>query len=176
VRPAYGGGRYYGGGGAVPYKSGSKSPKALIAPVFLGVAFLAFWPGVWLYGAHLYNHPYPYNYYNESSQRNESKPVTCACDPYSECGCDYEDTAEYKQYMSDLIGNGSYDALNKTVVNVANVNGTSTILINGTLDNGTTAAGGTEDPNAAGGGLRAMLQHAGWWPAAAAVGAIVFTI
>jgi hypothetical protein len=76
--------------------------------------------------------------------------------------------------MNDLIGNGSYAALNKTLVNVADVNGTSTILINGTLPNGTTASGGTESPNAAD-GMRALLQHAGWWPLVATVCAVVLT-
>ncbi|KAI4599605.1 hypothetical protein KJ359_001702 [Pestalotiopsis sp. 9143b] len=53
--------------------------------------------------------------------------------------------------MSDIIGNGSYAGLNQAVITVANVNGTDTIFINGTLANGTTASGGTEDANAAGG-------------------------
>jgi hypothetical protein len=43
--------------------------------------------------------------------------------------------------LDGVIGDGSYAALNQTVVQVADVNGTSTILINGTLPNGTTDAG-----------------------------------
>ncbi|KAK3310252.1 uncharacterized protein B0T15DRAFT_30991 [Chaetomium strumarium] len=168
--PAYGGGRYYGGGAAVPYRSGSRSPTGLL-PVFFFAGALAFWPGLWLYGAHLYHYNHPYSFYNQSANRNETKPVTCACDPYLECGCD--DTGD-NQHLNDLVGNGSYAALNKSVINVADVNGTSTILLNGTLPNGTTAAGGTEDPNA-GNGLRALLQHAGLWPVIATVCAIVFT-
>lgn len=70
--------------------------------------------------------------------------------------------------MSGLIGNGSYDSLNKTLVNVANVNGTDTIYINGTLPNGTTASGGTESASSASdGGMTALLRAAGWWPLAA---------
>lgn len=174
-RPAYGGGRFYGGGASVPYKAGSRSSGARISPAFLAVPMLAFWPGAWLYGAYLYHHPHPYRFYNASSQENETKPVTCACDPYNVCGCDYSSDDQYKQYMNDLIGNGSYTALNHTLVTVADVNGTSTILINGTLPNGTTAAGGTESPNAAGDGLRAMLNLAGWWPVVATVCAIVLS-
>ncbi|KAK4157756.1 hypothetical protein C8A00DRAFT_29293 [Chaetomidium leptoderma] len=170
-RAAYGGGRYYGGGAATPYQSGQRS-RSGIAPVFLGVGLLAFWPGLWLYGAHLYPYHNPYRFYNASSEKNETKPVTCACDPRNTCGCDENGD---QQYMNDLIGNGSYEGLNKTLVNVADVNGTSTILVNGTLPNGTTAAGGTENPNAAD-GLSALLRHAGWWPVAAAVCAIVFTV
>jgi hypothetical protein len=168
VRPSYGGGRYYGGGASVPYRSGARSPGG-IAPVFLGVGLLAFWPGLWLYGAHLYYHPHPYNYYNQTSQQNETKPVICGCDPYEECGCD---TNSDSQFMTDLIGNGSYNALNHTLVTVADVNGTSTILINGTLPNGTVEA--MEEGSGAAGGLQTLLQNVGWWPVVATVGAIIF--
>ena len=73
---------------------------------------------------------------------NSSLPVTCLCEEYSSCGCDENDD---KKYLDDLVGNGSYDALNKTLVNVADINGTTTLVINGTLPNGTTAPGGTDD-------------------------------
>ncbi|SPQ18009.1 dbbdb5a0-9ef0-4ec8-ad23-f2250980fed9 [Thermothielavioides terrestris] len=169
--PVYGGGRYYSGGAAVPYTAGSRSPSGLVPAFFIGSA-LAFWPGVWLYGAQLYHFNHPYSFYNASSKQNETKPVTCGCDPYNECSCDENGD---NQYMKDLVGNGSYAGLNKSVINVANVNGTSTILINGTLPNGTTAAGGSESPNAAGDGLHGLLQHAGWWPVVATVCAIVLT-
>ena len=61
---------------------------------------------------------------------------------------------------------------NKSLINVADVNGKSTILLNGTLPEGTADAVN----NGAGDGLRELARHAGWWPLAAAVGAIVFTI
>ncbi|KAL2135511.1 hypothetical protein VTI74DRAFT_8242 [Chaetomium olivicolor] len=170
-RAAYGGGRYYGGGASVPYRSGSPSPSGIFPAFLLGSA-LAFWPGWWL-GAHLYHYNHPYHYHNYSSGQNETKPVTCGCDPYNVCSCD-ENTDQ--QYMNDLIGNGSYAALNKSLITVADVNGTSTILINGTLPNGTTAAGGDESPNHAGDSFRAMLQHLGWWPVIATVCAVVFTV
>ncbi|KAL2271035.1 hypothetical protein VTJ83DRAFT_406 [Remersonia thermophila] len=170
-QPRYGGGRYYGGGAVVPYKSGNRSPSG-IAPVFAGAALLAFWPGVWLYGAYMYHWPHHHTFYNETSEQEESKPVSCACDPYLVCSCDFtDDTA----YLADLIGNGSFHALDHAVITVATVNGTSTILLNGTLPNGTTAAGGDEEPDNAAGGLRALLVHAGWWPVVAAVAAIALT-
>ena len=141
-------------------------------PVFFAASFLAFWPGIWLYGAYQYHYTHPYGYYNHTSLKNETKPITCACDPYSECGCDENGD---QTFMSELVGNGSYDGLNKTLITVGDVNGTSTLLINGTLPNGTTAAGGTENPNAAD-GMRALLQHAGWWPLVATVCAVVLTV
>jgi hypothetical protein len=167
VSPSYSGGRFYGGGASTPYRSGRTSPSGIV-PIFFAAGFLAFWPGLWLYGAHYYPYSNPYRFYNESSQNNETKPVSCACSTAGDCGCDENDDT---QYMNDLIGNGSYDALNKTLVTVADVNGTSTILVNGTLPPGTADTEGS----AAGDGLRALLHHAGWWPVAAAVGAIVFT-
>ncbi|KAK3984878.1 hypothetical protein QBC44DRAFT_251894 [Cladorrhinum sp. PSN332] len=168
--PAYGGGRYYGGGATVPYKSGQRSPRGLAPLAFLGFGMLAFWPGLWLYGAYMYNYPRPYTFRNETTGQNETKPVICACDPYNVCGCDDpEDT----QLLDDLVGTGKYENLNSTVITVADVNGTSTILLNGTLPNGTTAAGGTENVNAAA-GLGALMQAAGYWPAIATVMAVVF--
>ncbi|KAL2180199.1 uncharacterized protein P884DRAFT_75251 [Thermothelomyces heterothallicus CBS 202.75] len=165
--PAYGGGRFYGGGAATPYRAGSRSPSGIV-PVFFAASALAFWPGLWLYGAHIYRFDDEYEFFNVTSQRTESKPVECACASNADCGCDEN---RDKDYLDDLIGNGSYAALNKTLVNVADVNGTSTILVNGTLPDGTAAAAG----NAAGGGLRALLHHAGWWPVVATVCAIVLT-
>ena len=68
------------------------------------------------------------------------------------------------------MGNGSYDALNKSIITVADINGTSTILINGTLPNGTTAAGGTDSPNIA----ASTVKLSGYWLMVALVGCTVF--
>jgi len=144
VKPAYGGGRYYGGGAAVPYTAGSKSPKGLPAAAFLGVGALAFFPGLWLYGAYLYPYNHNYNYYNNTARANQTKPVKCLCQQYSVCGCDDNDDPSY---LSGIIGNGTN--LNQTLVRMAKVNGTDQFFINGTLPNGTTASGGTVDPNSA---------------------------
>jgi len=96
--------------------------------------------------------------------------VTCGCDPYAVCGCDENGD---QQFLSDIIGNGTN--LNDTIVSVALVNNTKTILLNGTLPNGTTIAGGDEDPfDNAGPGMQAMLQNAGFWPVVAIVATMVF--
>ncbi|KAL2199090.1 hypothetical protein P885DRAFT_75502 [Corynascus similis CBS 632.67] len=166
VTPAYGGGRFFGGGAAQPYRAGSRSPSG-IAPVFFAGSLLVFWPGIWYHGAHIYHFERPYEFYNATTQRTERKPVECACAPNADCGCDENPD---KDYLDDLIGNGSYAALNKTLIDVANVNGTSTILLNGTLPDGTAAA-----VNGAGDGLRGLLHHVGWWPVVATVCAIAFT-
>lgn len=167
--PSYGGGRFYGGGAKVPYKSGSRSPSGIL-PVFFAASFLAFWPGLWLYGAQIYPYTHPYTFFNWTNMVNETKPVACACDPYNVCGCDESGD---NGYLYDLVGTGNFDVLNHTLITVATVNGTSTILINGTLPNGTTAAGGPIDPSAATGGKNVLLQSLGLWPIIAAVGAVV---
>ncbi|KAG4255218.1 hypothetical protein FPRO04_03751 [Fusarium proliferatum] len=132
-QPSFAGGRYYPGGSSKPYKSGVSSPGR-IAPFALGGAALAFWPGLWLYGAYMYPYSHPYHYHNDTSDEDEERDVLCGCSRYEYCACDDNNST---QYFDELIGNGSYDALNKSIVNVAEVNGTMTILINGTLPNDT---------------------------------------
>jgi hypothetical protein len=181
---SYGGG-YYGGGAAVPYSAGGRSTKGLIAaPLLVGGAALVLMPGIWLYSVYPYHYNNPYRFYNRTANRtnsdnnnnnnnkarglvdlvvrqtqmgaNESLPVTCLCQEFSSCGCD-ENTDE--KYLNDLVGNGSYAALNKTLVTVSDVNNTRTLIINGTLPNGTTAPGGQDDAGVALG----VSKYAGYY-------------
>jgi hypothetical protein len=135
-----------------------------------GVGALVFFPiAFWPHGAYFYPYHQPYGYYNHSSGQNESKPVQCACDPEVECGCD--DDGNSTTVLDEMIGNGSYAALNATEVRIAN----NTIFINGTLPNGTTTAGGDEDAFDSGSeGLKFLIRNAGWWPVVATVCAAVF--
>ncbi|GKT64608.1 hypothetical protein ColTof4_07003 [Colletotrichum tofieldiae] len=166
--PAYGGGKYYGGGAAVPYRAGAA--RGSMVPFFLvGGAALAFWPGLWLAGAHMYPYSHPYRYYNETARENQTKAVLCGCAEDLPCGCEENNATDY---MNSLLGNGSYNGLNKTVVNIGEVNGTETILINGTLPNGTTAAGGDEEVGSA--AFRTAVETLGFWPVAVVVLATVF--
>lgn len=68
--------------------------------------------------------------------------------------------------MNSIVGNGSYAALNKSLVTVSQVNGTRNLVINGTLPNGTTAPGGTDDSAAM--SLQAG-KYAGYWVMASIV-------
>lgn len=167
----YGGGRYYGGGGAAPFSSGKRTPKAGIAGLFIVGAAVAFWPGVWLYGAHMYPYTNRYGFHNDTTDKNENLPVICACSPYNPCGCDENNDTEYVQ---SLVGSGRYDELNQSLVTVAEVNGTKTLLVNGTLPNG------TEPPVPADGdaglGMRSMVEALGYWPMVAAVASAVFVV
>lgn len=163
----YGGGAYYGGGTTVPYRAGGVSTLGLATVGLFGVGALslAFWPGVWYHPAYLYPYNNPWTYHNATTGNNETKPVTCGCDAYQECGCDDNNSTDY---VSNVVGDGSYSNLNRSLVTVANVNGTDTILINGTLPNGTTADGGTESASSAA-GMKELIEMAGWWPAALTV-------
>jgi hypothetical protein len=159
---SYGGG-YYGGGASTPYAAGSKTPKGLIAaPLLVGGAALLIFPGIWLYNVYPYHYNNPYRFYNQSygnrtqkrDGQNETLPVTCLCEEYRVCGCDENDDPAY---LNDLVGNGSYAALNKTLVTVADVDGKKNLVLNGTLPNGTTAPGGEDDEEGAAANLLATM-------------------
>jgi len=140
-------------------------------------------PGLWLYSAYPYYYNNPYRFYNRSATeednndnnnnnarrsnslwtrqntgRNETLPVICLCGENLVCGCDENDD---QSYITDLIGDGSYAGLNKSLITVSDVNGTKTLILNGTLPNGTTAPGGTDDEGAA--GHLAAGRYAGYW-------------
>lgn len=166
--PAYGGGKYYGGGASVPYKAGDRSPKG-IAPVAL-VAGIGVGATFWIAGSYMYHYNHPYSYYNRTANQNQTKPVTCGCEPDMVCGCDENDDP---QYLNDVVGDGTN--LNATLVSVATVDGVQRLIINGTLPKGTTASGGDESPNA-GAGVNTLLRNAGFWPVVAIVSAMVMTI
>jgi len=135
------------------------------------VAALAIFSGPWLYGAYAYPYAHPYTFHNSSAAKNQTLPVECLCQQYSVCGCDENNNSTY---MDSLIGNGSEAALNRSLVRVTRVNGTQTIVINGTLPNGTTASGGTESASA---GVRQMvMENAGWWVIGAAVSWMVWSV
>ncbi|KAI1328903.1 hypothetical protein F5Y16DRAFT_137365 [Xylariaceae sp. FL0255] len=160
ARPAYGGGTYYGGGATIPYAAGSRSHSGIVPALFVGAAIgtIAF-IGFELTEAYFYPFTHQYYYHNATTNQNETKPVTCICSAYNPCGCDDNGNATY---FNSIIGDGSYANLNKSLVDVApnKTTGNETIYINGVLPNGTTAAGGTESPNAA----DALVQSLGWWP------------
>jgi hypothetical protein len=173
-QPSYGGGRYYAGGSATPYRAGGRSPVGRVAPFVLLGAGLAFWPGVWLYGAYMYPYSHPYRFHNETSDEDEERDVICACARYAQCACDDNNNTAY---YDELIGNGSYQALNKSVVDVAEVNGTMTILINGTLPNDTALPSDDDDSSddsSDSAAARTLIEALGFWPAVAAVMATVF--
>jgi hypothetical protein len=156
---SYGGGNYYPGGGSVPYTAGANSPNGLRPSLLLPIAALSIFPGIWLAEAYEYNYPdrVPLRNDNSGSKSNTSYPVICLCQQYSECGCDSNVNSTF---ISSLAPNGSIQSLNGSVAVVTNVNGTETLVINGTLANGTTAPGGSGAPV---GWRHSMTEGAGYW-------------
>ena len=81
--------------------------------------------------------------------------MSCVCAQYNPCGCDDTDnsTSTIQQELQD------------GTANITTVNGTKTVVVNGTLDNGTDTSGAV------------ALFHAGStavWPVALMVGAMIW--
>ncbi|KAF7197752.1 hypothetical protein HII31_00841 [Pseudocercospora fuligena] len=152
--PAFGAGgtRYYGGGASVPYKSGATRSSFGAAPYLIGGGAVLGIGTLGLYGAYVYAYPHYWNYYNRTSNRNESHPANCYCARYTVCGCDDNNSTDYQNAVAN----------NASVAQLAN-NGT--LYVNGSLPNGTTAAGGS-DSGAAG---LSFKQSMGYWPLVAGV-------
>ena len=91
---------------------------------------------------------------------------------YNACGCDDNGNSTF---LDGLVGNGSYDTLNKSLINVVDVNGTRTIVLNGTLPNGTdpSTVSAAEDPDSGAMGRR-FLENSGFWALGAIVGSMVW--
>ncbi|CAI4218655.1 unnamed protein product [Parascedosporium putredinis] len=152
------------GGASSGARAGAGAPRSFAGGKYYGGAF---WPGLWLYGAYSYPYSHPYRFHNNTRDEEEELPVICACDPNSACGCDEnQDTA----YLSDLIGDGSYNGLNHSLITVAEVNGTKTILINGTLSSDTEAPSDGDESAA----IARAVEALGYWPMVAAALAAVF--
>jgi hypothetical protein len=119
-----------------------------------------FFAGAWLWPVYYYPYNRPYTFHNQSANANQTKDVLCLCQEYTACGCDQNDDSTY---LNSIVGNGSVSGLNNTLVRVANVNGTDTIVINGTLDNG------TDTGSAASGMVGGRMSWMAGWLAIAAV-------
>ncbi|KAI2640986.1 hypothetical protein GGS21DRAFT_502549 [Xylaria nigripes] len=171
--PRFGG--LYSGGAAVPYASGTRSgniaPFLLTGALLGGIAFL----GVhYAFGAWAYPYTHTYFYHNATTNQNETKPVVCMCDASTSCGC--ADNGN-QTFFQSVIGDGSYQNMNHSLVTVAENETThqQTIYINGGLPNGTTAPGGSVSPNAAA-SMKSIAQAVGWWPVAAVALTLAFSL
>jgi hypothetical protein len=81
-----------------------------------------------------YQYLQQYGFYNQTAGKNQTKSVLCLCQEYTDCGCDDNGNSTF---LESLVGDGNPATLNQTIVRVANINGTDTIVLNGTLPNGT---------------------------------------
>ncbi len=121
----------------------------------------------------MYQYNNPYTFLNRTNGINETLPVTCLCARYSECGCDEDDDLSY---LDTIIGNGSIASLDRTLVNIAPVNETKTIVLNGTLPNGTETgalSGGSSESNT---GQASLIEAGGFWVIGVIVAATVWVL
>ena len=88
---------------------------------------------------------------------------------YSACGCDNNTNTTY---LDTLVGNGSTADENSTLIHIGEVNGTKTLIINGTLPNGTNGTSSTTSSAA----RRNLLEYSGFWLVGAIVGATVWLL
>lgn len=91
--------------------------------------------------------------------------VTCLCQEYSVCGCDPTDNSTF---LANMLTNGSDSGPPVNSTNVRTIdwgNGTIASYINGTLDNGTTASGGTDPSNESqvSPATKVAIDYAGYW-------------
>ncbi|KAK5047953.1 hypothetical protein LTR84_006143 [Exophiala bonariae] len=155
-------GNRYTGGAVVPYTAGASSPTRGIAPYALGVGALAFFPGLWLYSS-VYAYPYGYPYHWYYNGQNHTSNVTCLCQRYQVCGCDPTDNSTF---LDEVILNGTAQPVNSTNVRTVDFgNGSVSTFINGSLENGTTADGGTDPSNdeQASPAVKVMIDFGGYW-------------
>lgn len=173
VGPSYAGGRKYGGGATSAYTAGRRSPLGIL-PLGLGLATAALiFPGLWLYS--VYNYPYSHSYRFRNGTRNRTTtkrqeqgvllPVTCLCQQYNACGCDDDGNTTY---LDSIIGDGTN--LNDSLVHIGPVNGTQTVVLNGTLPNGTDTSADSSSTSGSGAVIsHRVLEVSGIW----AIGGIV---
>ncbi|DAA79828.1 TPA_exp: Conserved glycine-rich protein [Trichophyton benhamiae CBS 112371] len=152
-------GGFYGGGARVPFKAGGRSPLGR-SPSFLPLAALAFFPGLWLFGVYAYYHSEPYIWYNRTSMRDQMLPVTCLCQQYSVCGCEDNNNNTYIDTLLDKSDPNNITSASP-IVRVADANGTTSIFINGTLENGTTAP--DDNPQTESMAPPRVLKISGYW-------------
>ena len=93
---------------------------------------------------------------------------------YSACGCDNNSNTTY---LDSLVGNGSAADENSTLIHIGIVNNTKTLIVNGTLPNGTNDTDDSStSPTTSGAVRQNMLEHSGFWLVGAIVGATVWLL
>ena len=95
---------------------------------------------------------------------------------YSACGCDDPNNSTF---LDSVVGNGSAADENSTLIHIGNVNGTKTLIINGTLPNGTdnsTDNSTTSSGTTSGSSRNYILENSGFWLMGAIVGATVWLL
>lgn len=140
----------YTGGAAVPYLSGKVSPNGVSPRKFTNLPYtpdLEEYPSG--YECTIPNTNYAYKYeaefkYTESDDDDTSRnaPIYCCCALDSLCGCD--DFHQNSSFVLAMLKRemDSPNPLNSTSVCAIDIEGETTILVSGTLEDGSTKADG----------------------------------
>ena len=84
---------------------------------------------------------------DSNSHRNEmSMPVICLCTRHCVCGCKENHNKTYEKKLIDNSTEMTAGSDKQFLSATSNFNGMKAMVVNGTLDNGTTADGGTFVP------------------------------
>ncbi|KAL4920146.1 hypothetical protein BDW62DRAFT_177722 [Aspergillus aurantiobrunneus] len=135
----------YLGGSAFPFKSGDKAPSGLSPRKLDNLAFATVDESAVSTGScAVPNTSYAYQYQSQYRLSSGNVPVYCLCDPYSVCGCDdNHSNSSFVPAMLAYIGLDT-EARNVSKACTISLDGATTILVDGSLSNGSTKA----DPNA----------------------------
>ncbi|OJJ08841.1 hypothetical protein ASPVEDRAFT_34970 [Aspergillus versicolor CBS 583.65] len=139
----------YTGGAAVPYLSGKVSPNGVSPRKFTNLPYtpdLEEYPSG--YECTIPNTNYAYKYeaefeYTESDDdSSHSAPIYCCCALGSLCGCD--DFHQNSSFVLAMLERemASVNPLNSTSVCAIDIEGETTVLVSGTLEDGSTKADG----------------------------------
>jgi len=140
-----GGRSVYGGGGGTVFLAGAAAGAAagLLAVYTIEVASL--WPGQWWgdkVSVYPFNSTYEWNFHNATLDKNMTMPVACLCSISQSCTCQGTNDPAF---IADVMKNGTWEALDHTLVSIGNLTVDKvtepTILLNGTVANGTQSSG-----------------------------------
>ena len=139
-------GTFLKGGSIVSYRSGQNSPggiRPFLVPTAAGAA--AIFPGTWGAGVYVYSYNLDEDNLEETEldsdfidDLDDPVPVRCLCEEFLECSCEEENDEDYLQF---LIDDDDVEDLDEEIVTFNTVNGTMTLVINGTLPNATESLG-----------------------------------
>ena len=137
----FGNSRFLPGGSAVSYRSGQPSPGGITPFRQSSTQAAAIFPGTWAAGVFVYAYTLDNDDIEETEldgsfvdDLDDEVPVRCLCEEFLRCSCEREDDEEYLRF---LIDDDDVEDLAEDVVTFNEVNGTTTLVINGTVANAT---------------------------------------
>ena len=142
-------GTFLKGGSIVSYRSGQNSPSGIQPSRVTAAGAAAIFPGTWGAGVYVYSYTLDEDDLDETEldgdfldDLDDPVPVRCLCEEFLECSCEEENDEDYLQF---LIDDDDVDDLDEEVVAFNTVDGTTTLVINGTMPNATEFLGDDSD-------------------------------